>query len=169
MATFWLYACLYLYLHGITFCDHNVIMVFLIHFFTAEAQTSSVTTASSKIKEGVNNVMDIKLILTNLYLMLCPCLFTASLSIDNYREVFDLTWPYRSRWMFIGVQLGIDQGTLDAIEKDYRHVSDCLRRLISHWLNNVDPIPTRSAINKAIQSDCVRGKILIYLLQSFST
>ena len=64
--------------------------------------------------------------------------------------------------MLIGVQLGIDQGTLDAIEKDYRHASDCLRRLISHWLNNVDPRPTRSAINKAIQSDCVRGKILIY-------
>ena len=60
--------------------------------------------------------------------------------------------------MFIGVQLGIDQGTLDAIEKDYRHVSDCLRRLISHWLNNVDPRATRSAINQAIQSESVRGK-----------
>ena len=77
--------------------------------------------------------------------------------MDNLREMLELTWSYRSRWMFIGIQLGIDMGTLDAIRYDYRDIGDCLREILICWLRRIDPMPTRSAINKAIQSENVTG------------
>ena len=39
------------------------------------------------------------------------------LCIAQMREVLDQTWNYRARWKFIGIELGIDMGTLDAIGK----------------------------------------------------
>ena len=60
-------------------------------------------------------------------------------------------WNYRARWKFIGVELGIDMGTLDAIEKDCRIVDDCLLRMIKDWLRN-SPRPTREVIRAALQS-----------------
>ena len=60
-------------------------------------------------------------------------------------------WNYRARWKFIGVQLGIDMGTLDTIEKDYKMADDCLLRMINGWLRNC-PRPTREAIRVALRS-----------------
>lgn len=71
--------------------------------------------------------------------------------------MIDLAWNYRAKWRFIGIQLGIDQGTLDAIEKNNNEVEDCLSKLVSLWLRGTNPRPTRSAMTKALQSQCVAG------------
>ena len=71
------------------------------------------------------------------------------------REILDQMWNYRARWRFIGIQLGIDTGTLDAIEADHRKVEDCLSKLINVWLRDVSPRPTRSAMKAALQSERV--------------
>ena len=60
-------------------------------------------------------------------------------------------WNHRARWKFVGVELGIDMGTLDAIEKDYKMADDCLLRMINGWLRNC-PRPTREAIRVALRS-----------------
>ena len=73
----------------------------------------------------------------------------------NMREVLDLTWSYRARWKFIGIELGVDMGTLDAIEKNNRDVEDCLVRLLSVWLRGK---ATRSAMTRALQSGKVIGE-----------
>ena len=73
------------------------------------------------------------------------------LSHDNMKEVLDQMWNHRARWKFIGIQLQIDNGTLDAIEKDYRKVDDCLREMINYWLRN-SPRRTRKTIKIALQS-----------------
>ena len=65
--------------------------------------------------------------------------------------MLDEMWNYRARWKFIGVELGIDMGTLDAIEKDCKMVDDCLLRMITSWLGNC-PRPTREVIKVALQS-----------------
>ena len=63
-------------------------------------------------------------------------------------------WDYRARWKFIGIQLCIDTGTLDAIEKDCKTVNDCLLRMVTDWLRN-SPRPTRETIKAALQSKLV--------------
>ena len=78
----------------------------------------------------------------------------AALSIGDTREILDLTWDHRARWRLIGIELGIDAGTLDAIEVDNRKVDGCLVEMISKWLHGDQrlPKPTRSAMHLALQS-----------------
>ena len=71
------------------------------------------------------------------------------------KEVLNLTWNYRSRWRFIGIEMGIDVNTLDAIERDHRKAEDCLTELIAIWLRCAKPKPTRSAITRALESPSV--------------
>ena len=70
------------------------------------------------------------------------------------KEVLDEMWDYRARWKFIGIQLKINNGTLDAIEKDCKTVDDCLLSVIKNWLRN-SPRPTRETIKVALQSKLV--------------
>ena len=67
--------------------------------------------------------------------------------------MIDLTWPYRSSWKLIGIDLGIDTGTLDAIDKNNKKVEDCLTELITGWLRNTEPRPTRAAITAVLSSE----------------
>ena len=59
------------------------------------------------------------------------------------------------KWKFIGIELGIDTGTLDTIEADYRKVDDRLREMINIWLKRASPRPTQSAVKAALQSEHV--------------
>ena len=76
------------------------------------------------------------------------------LTPNNIKEVLDQMWDYRAYWKSIGIELGVDNGTLDAIEKDYRMVEDCLREMIKHWLRN-SLRPTRETIKVALQCKLV--------------
>ena len=74
-------------------------------------------------------------------------------------------WDYRARWKFIGIQLDIDTGTLDAIEKDCKTVDDCLLRMIKDWLRNSPrPTLTRESIRVALRSKHVSNAagIIVY-------
>ena len=73
------------------------------------------------------------------------------LNNNNIKEVLDEMWNYRARWKFIGVELGIDMGTLDAIEKDCKVVDECLLKMINIWFRNSSR-PTREVIRVALQS-----------------
>ena len=81
-----------------------------------------------------------------------------------------LTWNYRARWRFIGIELGVDEGTLGAIDKDNRKVDDCLREMITTWLSRCNPKPSRHALTRALQSARVSttvGMSHLYLLLTF--
>ena len=82
---------------------------------------------------------------------------TDLLSPDNMRMVLDLTFSYRAKWRQIGIELGIDIGKIDDIEANRRKVEDCLTDLISHWLRNTKPKPTRSALTAVLQSEHISG------------
>ena len=90
------------------------------------------------------------------------CAAVALLTLENIREVLDLTFPHRANWRQIGIQLDVDVGTIDAIEANRRKVEDCLTDLISHWLRNTKPKPTCGALTKALKSEhvsCTSGII----------
>ena len=73
------------------------------------------------------------------------------------KEILNLTWKHRSRWRFIGIELGIDVNTLDAIERDHKKAEECLAELITTWLRGTNPKPTRSAMTKALESQSVQA------------
>ena len=79
------------------------------------------------------------------------------LVIKDLKEVLECTWKYRAQWRAIGTELGIDQGTLVAISKNERNVEDCLREMINTWLRDTNPMPTRSALTAALNSEHVSG------------
>ena len=79
----------------------------------------------------------------------------AALTPNNVKEMLDVAWDSRARWRFIGIELGFDTGTLDAIEYDKRKAEDCLSELISEWLRQSDSKPTRRAMAKALESPSV--------------
>ena len=75
------------------------------------------------------------------------------LTPDNTREILDVTWPYRARWRLIGTQLGVDTGTLDAIDENNKKVEGCLTELITGWLRKTNPRPSRAAITTVLNSE----------------
>ena len=83
------------------------------------------------------------------------------LTPENTREMIDMTWPYRASWRQIGIGLGIDTGTLDAIEKNNKKVEDCLTELITGWLRNTEPRLTRAAIAAVLSSKCIAPGITV--------
>ena len=82
-------------------------------------------------------------------------ILTVPLTPDNTREIIDATWPHRARWRLIGTELGIDTGTLDAIDANNKKVEGCLNELITGWLRNINPRPTRAAITAVLNSEHV--------------
>ena len=80
------------------------------------------------------------------------------LKIGNMREVLDSFWDFRAHWKMIGVQLGIDMGTLDSIRANNLQVEDCVTDMIATWLRGTNPRPTRSAMATVLSSKCVTGE-----------
>ena len=76
---------------------------------------------------------------------------------DNLREVLDIFWDYRASWKLIGVELGIDSGMLEAIDKNHSRVEDQLVQLIVKWLRGNNPKPTRSKMARVLQSKYLMG------------
>ena len=79
----------------------------------------------------------------------------AALTLGNVKEMLDVAWVSRAKWRFIGIELGVDVGTLDAIDRNKRKAEDCLQELIAEWLRRSNPRPTRRAMAKALKSPSV--------------
>ena len=80
------------------------------------------------------------------------------LCIDNTRELLDLLWDHRAKWNLLGIQLGINDSTLEAIGMDQQKAENALVEVIKEWLRQVDPRPTRSALTMALRSKCLAGE-----------
>ena len=89
------------------------------------------------------------------------------LTTKNIREIIDLTWPYRASWKLIGIELGIDSGTLDAINENNKKVEGCLTELITSWLKNTEPTPTRAAITAVLKSEKVSSAVGNYHIHMY--
>ena len=77
------------------------------------------------------------------------------------KEVLNLAWDHRARWRFIGMELGIKQGDLDAINADHMNVDERLTEVIKFWLRKVKPKPTTGALKTALQSERVSGAVFM--------
>ena len=74
-------------------------------------------------------------------------------SLKNVRSAL---YQVRAKWRNIGIELEIDFGTLDDIEKSYRtDNNECLSRMLEHWLKQANPRPSWDAIVEALESSPV--------------
>ena len=90
------------------------------------------------------------------------------LTLENMGEILELTWPHRASWKLIGMELGIDNDTLDLIEFNYRSDQGCLHELIYTLLTCRYPYLrlTRATITAVLKSDILptAGNYIIIIL-----
>lgn len=81
----------------------------------------------------------------------------------NLKDVFNSVYPARCRYYNIGLNLGIDIGTLEAIKHDERDQSDpCLSTLLKYWLHNItNPLPSWKALSDALRAPNVGIDVII--------
>ena len=68
------------------------------------------------------------------------------------REAFKILVRKSDRWRNIGLLLDLDNRALGKIDAECRGIpDDCLREMLSLWLNQVNPQPTRKALAEAVE------------------
>ncbi|XP_064405548.1 uncharacterized protein LOC135350490 isoform X3 [Halichondria panicea] len=93
---------------------------------------------------------------------ICPLTHNEGLSVDHHlRVVRTAAWEVRGTWRPLGEQLGVNEGTLDAIKRDYQNESGvCFTKLLEQWLTGFTPAPTLGALIHALKSPVIsRGDI----------
>ena len=76
--------------------------------------------------------------------------------MDNLQKIQNVAWDARAKWYNIGLELKIDAGTLDAIERDSDRTNDQFRHMLSTWLKRDKLRPTFSLLTKVLCSPTVR-------------
>ena len=77
------------------------------------------------------------------------------LNTSDLRKVQRAAWEARAKWYNIGLELDIDQATLDVIEGNNKNIDDSFRAMLTAWLKMVQPKPTLAALAEALQSPTV--------------
>ena len=78
------------------------------------------------------------------------------LSEIDLHKVQTLLWDTRSKWHNIGLALGVDPTTLEAIKRSNHHVvDDCFKEMLLVWLRRANPIPCWKALADALRSPSV--------------
>lgn len=88
----------------------------------------------------------------------------AVLSPSDVHKVLTYVWDFRAKWKYIGLELSVELGTLDAIEKDNPKCEDCLREVIMRWIHAAEAPPTWIALDKAMQSKMITGSLVNYTI-----
>lgn len=59
--------------------------------------------------------------------------------------------PISAEWKNIGTLMYISQHVLQEIDANQQKVTDCLREMLSKWINQVKPRPTWSILAEAVE------------------
>ena len=89
--------------------------------------------------------------------------FSLFLDLDSLPYLQDELYEIRSKWYDIGVQIGIEIGTLQTIRNDSSDSGEALRELLTYWLKN--GTPTWEALFKALRSRPVEARTVANRLQ----
>ena len=78
-----------------------------------------------------------------------------AVSLKDLGTVLKESFAARSKWYFIGLELGVKASELDAIKIDNPEVKECYLEVLKCWLKGVAPKPTWAALAEALASDMV--------------
>ena len=88
------------------------------------------------------------------------------LDLEKLPLLQDELYNIRDKWFDIGVQLGLDNGTLQSIKTENSNTGDALREVLTYWLKR-NSSSTWGALFKALRSRPVgAGSIVDTLLKS---
>ncbi len=76
---------------------------------------------------------------------------------DNLRAVLTELVDVCADWENVGLELGLNSGTLDGIKGPFKDHRDCLRDMLKKWLNT-SPGPSWEGLVQALRSPIV-GKV----------
>ena len=87
----------------------------------------------------------------------CLCVHAVALVSDNLLHVLNLVLDVSTKWLDLGLQLGVKERELKCIEHDYgRHgAQTCLREMLSTWLKMVNPRPSWEGLLKSLSHPSV--------------
>ena len=89
-----------------------------------------------------------------------------NIGATRLNELFRLMLPLASEWHNIGVLLNVPNGVLKTIGEDCRKSNDCLREMLSSWLQQVHNSPTwKTVLAEAIEPFDPRVSQIIKKLQ----
>ena len=74
------------------------------------------------------------------------------LTLQDLKEVENISWNARTKWREIGIQLKIDYETLNVIECDCDNVDSRFDKMLSTWLIQINPEPTWTRLSSALKS-----------------
>ena len=67
------------------------------------------------------------------------------------RNAFKMLLPVSAEWKSIGTLMYIPQNVLQEIDANQQRATDCLREMLSKWMNQVNPSPMWSIIAEAVE------------------
>ena len=73
------------------------------------------------------------------------------LDLDQLPVLQHELYDVRDKWFDIGVQLSLDNGTLQSIKAENNSTGDALREVLTYWLKR-SPMPTWGSLFKALRS-----------------
>ena len=80
---------------------------------------------------------------------------TSKLDVSDLSAVLEDVHDAHGKWYGIGLRLGLAQTVLKGIEQEYSKTEEMLREMLGHWLKQVTPAPTWSALFQALKSKTV--------------
>lgn len=84
------------------------------------------------------------------------CIPSGYLTENDLGKVMKACIKVCTSWEYIGIELGLTPGKLDAIKKDNPDSSkDCLKCMLSVWLKSANPRPSWEALADALKSSLV--------------
>ena len=72
-------------------------------------------------------------------IFLCPLLLDISALMDVIQTLKD-NYFSTSKWIDLGLSLGLYYPTLKDIDAQYKDINDCLRECLAKWLNKEDNV-----------------------------
>ena len=77
-------------------------------------------------------------------------------AIDDLQDILELLVDV-SRWLPLGLALGLKKPTLDKIEQDKKDIENCKIEMLTQWLNCVDNTkPSPVSLEAALKKHTVR-------------
>ncbi len=80
---------------------------------------------------------------------------TEHLTIDDLFDVMSELEPAKAQWQNLGVGLKVRKCDLESIKMDNKGSQECLREMLSFWLDQVDPRPTWTAVVRVLRSPAI--------------
>ena len=101
--------------------------------------------------------------------VICNYFFIAApqhLILEDLYDVYGELYEVRTQWRPLGGILRVGPANLDAVGAQYRDIpDDCLRETLSHWLKQVNPLPTWKVIVDALRNPMMEQAALAQNLE----